>query len=286
MLAATLVTNIASAQSLVKPDYCNLLGPTITTSTWRSTAGRFQLAYDSSNFTSAGVTDLRRSRMRAAFLAHPGARSEDRRRNLIRRGGGGSCHEVIPKMSIRSLTIALALLPIGCTSTSYEVIHCVDPSPYSKTSTFSIKPIRYVDLKVDGRPEVDYIASQKFDERADKWDVIKASIEERFGKKLAAELGVVPGAASATNGVFSIEPSVDRIETGFYRSGTRKDVARIDMTLRVVDTGGQVVDEIRLSDRQGFDEMFATANLRLTKVAGELAALAAEHIVERAASER
>jgi hypothetical protein len=173
------------------------------------------------------------------------------------------------------------LLPIGCTSASFEVIHNVDPCPYSKTSTFSIKPIRYVDLRVDGRPEVDYIASQEFDERADKWDVLKASIEERFSRKLAAELGVVPEAASGASGVFSIEPSVDRIETGYYRSDTWRDVARIDMTLRVVGPGGQVVDEIRLSDRQGFDEMFATANLRLTKVAGALAASAAEHIIDR-----
>ncbi|HZN40524.1 MAG TPA: hypothetical protein VFD82_17095 [Planctomycetota bacterium] len=188
-------------------------------------------------------------------------------------------------MSIRSLTVALVLLLIGCTS-SFEVIRSVDPSPYSKTSAFSIKPIRYVDLEVDGKPEVDYIASQKFDERADKWDVLKASIEEHFTKRLAAELGVVPEAASATSGVFSIEPSVDQIETGFYRSGTWKDVARIDMTLRVVGAGGQVVDEIRLSDRQGFDEMFATANIRLTKVAQALAASAAQHIINRTTSER
>ena len=188
--------------------------------------------------------------------------------------------------SIRSLAVMLALLPIGCTSTSLEVIRCLDPSPYAMTSTFSIKPIRYVDLKVDGKPEVDYIASQKFDERSDRWDVLKASIEERFSRRLAAELGVGPEAANAGTGVFSIEPSIDQIETGFYRSDTWKDEARIDMTLRVVGADGQVVDEIRLSDRQAFDEMFATANLRLTKVAGALAALAAEHIVERAASER
>ena len=188
--------------------------------------------------------------------------------------------------SIRSLAFAFALLPIGCTSTSLEVIHSVDPSPYSKTSTFSIKPIRYVDLKVDGKLEPDYIAGQEFDEWADKWDVIKASIEERFSRKLAAELGVVPGAAHATTDVFSIEPSVDRIETGFYRSDTRREVAQIDMTLRVVGPGGKVVDEIRLSDRQGFDEMFATANLRLTQVAGELAASAAEHVIERANQDR
>jgi hypothetical protein len=55
-LAATLVPTIASAQNLVMPDNCNLFGPTVSTSTWRSTAGRFQLAYDSSNFTNAGVT--------------------------------------------------------------------------------------------------------------------------------------------------------------------------------------------------------------------------------------
>lgn len=189
-------------------------------------------------------------------------------------------------MSIRSLTVALPLLLIGCTSTSFEVIRSVEPGPYSKTSTFSIKPIRYVALKVDGKAEADYIAGQKFDERCDKWDVLVASIEERFTRKLASELGVVPEATSATSELFSIEPSVDQIETGFYGSHTGNDVARIHMTLRVVGAGGQVVDEIRLSDRQGFDEMFATANLRLTKVAGALAASAAEHIIERTAGER
>jgi hypothetical protein len=53
---ATTLAAFASAQSLVLPDNCNLIGPTVTTSTWRSTAGHFQLAYDSTNFTAAGVT--------------------------------------------------------------------------------------------------------------------------------------------------------------------------------------------------------------------------------------
>jgi hypothetical protein len=55
LLTASLAAT-AGAQSLVVPDNCNLMGPSITTSTWRSTASHFQLAYDSTNFTAAGVT--------------------------------------------------------------------------------------------------------------------------------------------------------------------------------------------------------------------------------------
>ena len=201
-------------------------------------------------------------------------------------------------MSIRSLlTVTLALLPIGCTSASFEVMRTVDPSPYSKTSAFSIKPIRYVDLKVDDKPEAEFVAGQ--DEKADKWELIKANIQERFSTKLAAELAVggVAGVAGATVGVaeaastvwgpFSIEPSIDQIETGYYRIPAWNALARIYMTLRIVGAGGQVVDEIRLMDRKGFDAMFAsTANIRLTNVADALAAAVAEHIIARAAGER
>ena len=57
-------------------------------------------------------------------------------------------------MAIRSLlTVAFALLPIGCTAASFEVIRTVDPGPCSKTSPFSIQPIRYVYLKVDDKPD-------------------------------------------------------------------------------------------------------------------------------------
>ncbi|HZN40523.1 MAG TPA: hypothetical protein VFD82_17090 [Planctomycetota bacterium] len=203
-------------------------------------------------------------------------------------------------MSIRSLlTVALALLPIGCTSASFEVIRSVDPSPYSKASAFAIQPIRYVDLKVDDKPEADFIASRKSGEEADKWGVIKANIQDRFSKKLSAELAIagVAGAAGATVGVaeaaagagsaFSIEPSIETIETGYYRIPAWNAVARIYMTLRIVGPGGQVVDEIRLMDRKGFDAIAAsTANIRLTNVADALAAAVAEHIVERANKER
>ena len=59
VLAATLVTTIASAQNLVMPDNCNLIGPTITTAPARTAPA---------------------AEMRAAFLAHPRTRSEDRPR--------------------------------------------------------------------------------------------------------------------------------------------------------------------------------------------------------------
>jgi hypothetical protein len=198
-------------------------------------------------------------------------------------------------MPIRSLlTVLLALLPIACTSASFEVIKSADPSPYSKASAFSIQPVRYVDLKVDDKPEADFIATQKAGE-ADKWAVIKTNIQEAFSKKLAAELAVAgvagsPGApvgaaeaASGSGSAFSIEASIDTIETGYYRIPAWNAVARIYMTLRIVGAGGQVIDEIRLMDRKGFDAIAApTANIRLTNVADALAAAVAAHIVARA----
>lgn len=57
-LAVLTFLGAAAAQTVVVPDNCNLVGPSITTSTWRSTGGHFQLVYDSSNFTNAGVTGL------------------------------------------------------------------------------------------------------------------------------------------------------------------------------------------------------------------------------------
>lgn len=55
-LAGLVLLGTAAAQAIVVPDNCNLIGPSITTSAWRSTASHFQLAYDSTNFTAAGVT--------------------------------------------------------------------------------------------------------------------------------------------------------------------------------------------------------------------------------------
>jgi hypothetical protein len=101
-----------------------------------------------------------------------------------------------------------------------------------------------------------------------------------------ATAGVAEAAAGA-GGAFSIEPSIDQIETGYYRIPAWNAVARIYMTLRIVGAGGQVVDELRLMDRKGFDAISAsTANIRLTNVADALAAAVAGHIIERANKER
>jgi hypothetical protein len=56
LLAAAGLVNVAAAQHLVLPDSVNLGVVNSTTAVWRSTAGRFQIAYDTTHFTNAGVT--------------------------------------------------------------------------------------------------------------------------------------------------------------------------------------------------------------------------------------
>jgi hypothetical protein len=73
--ALAILAGSAAAQSLVLPDTMNLGDTTSSTSIWRTTAGRFQIAYDSSHFTNAGVSapiPVTRLRFRA----------EDGQRNL------------------------------------------------------------------------------------------------------------------------------------------------------------------------------------------------------------
>jgi len=186
------------------------------------------------------------------------------------------------------LLAALVLSGAACASASVKVVTQASPNPFSKSSVFHVQRLQFVDLKVDGRTEAEYMEQGKEDARekkAEQWSEIKTNVQDRFATTVAAALrgeGIVV-ADGAGSGAFVVQPIVDQVETGYYRIPAWNAVARIYMTLKILGPDQSVVEELRLSDRCGFDAIsHPTANIRLLTIAESLAEVAAEHIAERA----
>jgi hypothetical protein len=184
----------------------------------------------------------------------------------------------------------LVLLGTACSSASVKVLAEASPNPFSKTATFHLAPVEFVGVKVDERSEDDYIAHSKEHERerkSEQWTQIKANVQDRFATTLAAALREegLAVADDAAPGAFTVRPTIDQVETGYYRIPAWNAVARIYMKLEILGPDRRVLDELRLSDRCPFDVMsYPTVNIRLLTITESLAEVAAEHIVERSTS--
>jgi hypothetical protein len=195
----------------------------------------------------------------------------------------GSHREVSAMRTLaRSSLVLIAITAaVGCAS-PVKVLKEAAPNPFTKNTAYTVDPIEYVSLTVDGKPEAQFLA-RKSDE-TDKWEQIKVNTNSVFRENFETYLRShhIRAVTQSEPSDFHVRPTVGQMETGYYRIPAWNAVARIFMNVKVVDPAGQVVEEFEIMQEAGFDAITAsTTNIRLSQAARRLGSLTAGHLVKR-----
>lgn len=167
----------------------------------------------------------------------------------------------------------------GCGS-NWEVVRSADPNPFVNQPDYAVAPMAFIDLRVDDKPEQEFVASLTA-EQVPKWEEDKRAINELFAtmlKETAKGYGINVENSSAP---FGLQPKVSSIDTGYYRIPAWSANTVIRMSLTIANRQGTVLDEIRLEDSAAFDIFNPSSGGRLRSVAKKLGVYAAEYLESR-----
>ena len=142
------------------------------------------------------------------------------------------------------------------------------PSPFAGQKSFSVRPIQYVDLVVDGRPEPKH-RSRLDPESVRAWEEDLKAIKTLFVGTLIAKAAGYGISVTTEEGSapFAIQPTVSRIETGYYRIPAFNAVTVIELTFQILGSDGTVLDEVFVINKFPWDITNPSTGGRLRKVA-------------------
>ena len=183
---------------------------------------------------------------------------------------------------MKHLTLLTCLLTIPLTScvSHWRVVRASNPNPIIGHQWFKMTTIDYSQLNVDNRPEAIFTASMDAFQLED-WQADKKAIQSNFALAFqiyTGEYSIQLGDA----GDFTLRPSITGIETGPYQFPAYLAVARIHLTLEIVDTTGKTIDEIQMSPEFPWDFFNSRRGDRLRALATQLGTKAGEYLVGRA----
>lgn len=181
---------------------------------------------------------------------------------------------------LESLAILL-FLPFTSCGTPWTVLKAADPNPFVDQKEFKLLPLEYVDLRVDGKTEAEHVAALKAD--GTSWAADKAAIQANFRSAIAAR-AASKSLSLGDAGAYVLKPTVKTIETGYYRIPAWNAVSRIQLHLQIVDSGGQVLDEIRIEPSIPWDIFNPATGGRLRSAAVRMGTWAADYLVKRVRS--
>ncbi len=190
---------------------------------------------------------------------------------------GGGVRAVSLNMASRLAFLFLALSFFTGCSTHWRVVKQAEPNPLRGKKNFAVAAINYRGLRVGELTEQSYLATKKPEKRS-KWVGDKRAINAKFAETLvseAREAGLDVDAGGI--GTFTIYPRVHFVEPGWYAFTYRKP-GQIRMRLVIVDSQGDVVDEIKL---RASSESSATVRGRFEDVAEDLGSIVADYLKER-----
>ncbi|GAA5478560.1 hypothetical protein [Haloferula helveola] len=187
------------------------------------------------------------------------------------------------RKTVPLLLIALCGLLASCAPSFVTPVAQANPNPLVGAKRFEVKPVKYVDLRVDGKSEEAYKAGIGADSWAD-WDEDKRWIAKYFTDHVQSS--AADGGVSATMGdssaPFVITPTVSMIDTGYYRIPAWNAVSRVNYNVVITDRSGRRIDHVEAVHGIPFDAMFAPSTSgRLQKVAAMLGDAVGEYVVER-----
>jgi hypothetical protein len=145
------------------------------------------------------------------------------------------------------------VLFMSCTAcSSWTVITQADPNPLPGVKAFQLQSLEFVNLKVDNKPEAEFLAKKTADQKK-SWEADKAAIQRLFRQSLRERTGDAGISLGGTTAPFTLRAAISSIETGYYRMPAFMAISRVNVHVQILDASGGVVDEILLEHGVPFD---------------------------------
>lgn len=149
-----------------------------------------------------------------------------------------------------ALAIALGSLAIAC-GKPYQVVRLATPNPFVKPGCkLAVEDLHYDRLMIGDKTPPQYL-SEKKEETQDKFQADLADTSARFVGRFRTDnpaIAVPPGTAG--DNTFTLRAFMTQWEPGFY-AYVASQSAQMNIVVDVVDSGGNVLDEIIVHGAQG-----------------------------------
>jgi hypothetical protein len=176
-------------------------------------------------------------------------------------------------ISIRRFGVLLPLLAlVGC-GPSFVVLRQAAPNPFLGKPAFALEPVRYDGLTVGDKPEQAYLA-EKDAKTQEGFQGDKVGMNEKFAERLTARPGAIQLGAQ---GGWIIRPVIYKVEPGSF-NGFVNIPTTVRMHLQLVDSAGQVLDEVDLHGTVGADIYHPSAGQRMRDATMQIADQASRYI--------
>lgn len=86
---------------------------------------------------------------------------------------------------MRFIAAAVGLVVAGCGGASWTIVKRPNPSPVRAATTFTVRPIDFSGVSVDGKPEAEWRAARP-PEKGKSWDEDKAVANQNYLNAIAA----------------------------------------------------------------------------------------------------
>lgn len=152
----------------------------------------------------------------------------------------------------KALAIAMVLAPlaIAC-GKPYQVVKFATPNPFTKPGCkLAVEEIHYDKLMVGDKTVPQYMSEKKA-ETQDSFQTDMAESSGRFVERIKSENSALtlPGAGTPDNS-FVLRAYMTEWEPGFY-AYVASHAAEMNVVVDVVDSGGNIVDEIIVRGQTG-----------------------------------
>lgn len=175
------------------------------------------------------------------------------------------------------------VLFMSCTAcSSWTVITQADPNPLPGVKAFQLQSLEFVNLKVDNKPEAEFLAKKTADQKK-SWEADKTAIQRLFRQSLRERTGDAGISLGGTTAPFTLRATISSIETGYYRMPAFMAISRVNVHVQILDASGGVVDEILLEHGVPFDVVTYPSSGGRLRVGAKWAGIyAADYLKDRA----
>lgn len=153
-------------------------------------------------------------------------------------------------LALSALSIS-ALAGVGCGPPGIVVKQGM-PNPFVGKTEFVVEAVTYPGLQVGDKTEAAYLGEKKPEEQqsfeADKTETAKNLLESLTVEAGRRGIKVVP--ASGAPGMFNIRPVVTFFEPGNFNGFVNISTV-LKATMQILDTQGQVIDEVQFQATVG-----------------------------------
>ncbi len=180
------------------------------------------------------------------------------------------------KLALGAL-LGLTLVLGGC-GPQWTVVKQAEPSPMTSSSKFVAHKVTLEGLRVGEKSEADWMSDKDADAKKN-WEGDKVAMGQEFVSGFESSLDgahLVSTIAPAQAGAFGVRAKFDSYEPGFY-AAVASAPARIEATIDIVDAGGNVLDQFKVSAAA----TGMSGGQRARSCANQIGAIAAKYVKKR-----